>query len=553
MLKTYILLAGVFALLIIPDTTAQSSGAKPGIHGQPSDSQMRGGAPTNDECSTAIPLTVGETCTAIVGTNENATQSLPPSDDCSAFVPEQANDVWFSFVAIGTSTTVDLTGTMSYDAILEVFEGTCSALVPLGCSDDNFPSDPPTLDMTETFVAATTPGETYYVRAYYYNYDDGTGIVYPDDFTFSICAYESPDAPPNDLCEDAIDQALAIGSTITMSGNNIGATEEPAVGDILVWHSFTTTECADVKLNYWVDGPAFQMFYLVVITDCADFMNSFIWGSYTDSSVTYYQLPAGTYKVPVLVDAATTPIGDYTIEASATVCDTYCAAFSAGCDEFASNVNIGNIDNASDCGSMYQNFTDLSTVLSIGMDHGITVNNNPNSYFLGDQCTVWVDWNQDLDLEDAGEAFTLTSDDDALTFTGNIVPPADAILGATRMRVRLQYSEEPLPCGRADYGDVEDYTVVVQNGSSISEGAAGDWSIFPNPSNGNITISGSQLNGAVNVELRDMTGRVVYSTSLNTSEGQDVTLALSGVLASGNYHLNLMSASGRTVRSVMVR
>jgi hypothetical protein len=45
--------------------------------------------------------------------------------------------------------------------------------------------------------------------------------------------------------------------------------------------------------------------------------------------------------------------------------------------------------------------------------------------------------------------------------TGDITVPADALLGATRMRVIKKFSTVPDACNAAGYGQAEDYTVVV--------------------------------------------------------------------------------------------
>ncbi len=551
MLKPYTLITGMALVLLSANASAQHSGPKPGMTPGTPNSHLRGAEPVNDECAGAISLTVGTTCVGTAGISDAATESLPANADCVQFPSLEANDMWYSFVATTTSTTIDVTGMNDYDVVFEVFEGTCGALVSIGCADNNFPEVPPAESLTETFVAATNIAQTYYVRTYYYNFDNG-GTVNPTDFNFSICVYESPAPPANDNCVDAVDQALAVGNTISMSGDNTGATLDTDLGDVAVWHSFTTTECSDVVLNYCVEGSTFNDFYIVLFGDCADLENSVVFGDADQCNAYFAQLPAGTYYVPVLV-STDTPSGAYTVDATATACDVYCAASSGTCDEFTANVTIGTIDNASGCGPTYQNFTDLSTVLVIGNDHAITVTNNPDAFYEGDQCTVWVDWNQDFDFEDEGETFTLTTADAFETFTGNIVPPVDAALGATRMRIRMNYDDEALPCGVAEYGDVEDYTVVVENPVGIAEEAAGNWNVFPNPSNGNITIAGLQVSGAMTVQLHDMTGRLVYTTNRTVTANQAVSLELAGQLATGTYQLSLVSPIGRTVRPVMVR
>jgi len=61
-------------------------------------------------------------------------------------------------------------------------------------------------------------------------------------------------------------------------------------------------------------------------------------------------------------------------------------------------------------------------------------------------------------------------------YTANIVPPVDAMPGPTRMRVQIIYSAVPDPCVASfSYGEVEDYTLVVDSDFT-------DWLTFTPPS-----------------------------------------------------------------------
>lgn len=682
--KPYTILSSAAFLLLTLGASAQ--GPKPGMHGVPGVAHSRGGgAPANDECAGAIVITVGATCTTTAGSTLDATETLAAAGDCGPFTSEFANDVWYSFVATSAYTVVDVTGIGDFDAILQVFGGTCAAPEALGCADENYPVDPFTENMTESIEVATTVGSTYYVRAYRYQYTDEPAVASSDfticayqgegpppppandecegaivltvgtacnaiegstlsateslpasecsDFTaesaldvwfsftatsaattidvingetfdavveyfsgdcgalvsegcvdagspehlfatttigttyyvrvydyspdeeagdFSICAYETPAPPANDECADAVDQALAMGATITFTGDNTGATEDVSVETVLVWHSFTTTECADVTLNYCVAGSEFTGFLINLVTDCADPLNGLLTGDATACDVIFYQLPAGTYLIPVLVEDGSTPIGAYSLTATASACDSYCAGYSEGCDEFIATLTFGTLNNSSECGPTYGDYTDQTTVVMREENMPISVMNNPEAFYEADQCAAWFDWNQNNSFEDAGEMYPLTSADLGATFTGTVAVPADATLGATRMRVRMMYTGDVLACGMATYGDVEDYMVDVHEAVGIVERMAGNWAIFPNPSNGSFTISGVQLSGPVAVEVRDMTGRLVYTTNRTLQANVPVNVDLAGELATGTYHLALVTPEGRTVRPVMV-
>jgi hypothetical protein len=144
----------------------------------------------------------------------------------------------------------------------------------------------------------------------------------------------------------------------------------------------------------------------------------------------------------------------------------YCfaGANTDGCstgDEYISNVSIGSINNSSACGVvMYENYTTLTTPVVVGSSYPISVTNL--NTFIGDQVTVWVDWNQNGSFSDVGE-------ETALIYTpnlgsGTITVPANAFNGNTTMRVRLNFTGTMDPCGFTNYGEVEDYTLTVSGG-----------------------------------------------------------------------------------------
>ncbi|MCZ7556665.1 MAG: T9SS type A sorting domain-containing protein [Bacteroidia bacterium] len=144
----------------------------------------------------------------------------------------------------------------------------------------------------------------------------------------------------------------------------------------------------------------------------------------------------------------------------------YCTAGSTYCgggDEQISNVTVAGINNNSGCGTGgYSDYTATVTpgAMTAGSSYPISVT---NLYaYTGDQVNVWVDWNNNNVFTDAGEAFLLSTTNNAL-FTGNITCPVGTLTGNKRMRVRLSYypTLTNLSCGVETFGEVEDYTIAV--------------------------------------------------------------------------------------------
>jgi len=152
----------------------------------------------------------------------------------------------------------------------------------------------------------------------------------------------------------------------------------------------------------------------------------------------------------------------------------YCTA-SGGGDEYIYKVQVADINkvSATYTSGGYADYTATdSTEMEIGTSYDLDIisavgGSVPNGY-EGDQCGVWLDWNQDGDFSDPNELVYAEEGDGNGTYSSTITPPEGAIPGTTRMRVRLTYTGALGPCGVTEYGEVEDYTIIVTGGTTIS-------------------------------------------------------------------------------------
>jgi hypothetical protein len=140
----------------------------------------------------------------------------------------------------------------------------------------------------------------------------------------------------------------------------------------------------------------------------------------------------------------------------------YCdASMTSTQDEYISNVLCGTINNTSGWQATVANYTAISTVILAGGSEPITITNgNP---WAADKVTCWVDWNKDFTFGVAtDEEFKLLNVGGlGASFTGAIAVPAGTPNGNYRMRIRMNYSTDPVPCGAMSFGEIEDYTISV--------------------------------------------------------------------------------------------
>lgn len=133
----------------------------------------------NDECAAALPLSNG---VPVAFDTTAATLSATPWPCANSTAP----DLWYSYTATatGVSLTFSTCGS-SYDTALEVFDGTCAALISIDCNDDSCGLQ------SSVVLNSVTAGQTYLVRVGGFGSGSGSG---------SLLATEG--APPVSGCVD---------------------------------------------------------------------------------------------------------------------------------------------------------------------------------------------------------------------------------------------------------------------------------------------------------------------------------------------------------------
>lgn len=190
-----------------------------------------GASAQSDNCATATLLSPSSSsvCTPVSGTSAGATQSMP---GCAGTADD---DVWYKFVAGVSSYSLTISPSVNYDAVLEVFSGSCGSLNSMECDDYDSQGG-----IESTHLTGLTPGQTYYFRVYEYSAGSGSN-------TFTVCLAESV-APSNDDCANATLITSASGTVCAspLSGTSYGGTDSGLSGcagfqDDDVWYKFVAT------------------------------------------------------------------------------------------------------------------------------------------------------------------------------------------------------------------------------------------------------------------------------------------------------------------------
>lgn len=131
--------------------------------------------PVNDDCTNAIVIPVNTTCITLTGTVANGTMSMQ-NNECNGNTGFANDDVWYSFIATSPVHTITLDGNGDFDAVIELYDGTCANTTPMECSDETLGGG---IEVITTNLLV--PGNTYAVRVFHWY------MSLPQNPTFSIC------------------------------------------------------------------------------------------------------------------------------------------------------------------------------------------------------------------------------------------------------------------------------------------------------------------------------------------------------------------------------
>lgn len=206
----------------------------------------------------------------------------------------------------------------------------------------------------------------------------------------------------------------------------------------------------------------------------------------------------------------------------------------------------------------YADFKSISTTVKRGETHQLTINTNTDGNFET-KTFAWVDWNQNcqFDENEKYDLGTVANNSNGQTSLSplSVTIPADAKIGSTILRVSTKFSGDgnPSVCENNFDGEVEDYTIVVDNTASTQDTAFNNFNLYPNPSNGKIRLTFETKNNAnVSIKLFDIRGRLIETKDFNNTSSifsEDLTF---DTIGTGLYLLQIQNGNLQTTKKLMI-
>ena len=214
----------------------------------------------------------------------------------------------------------------------------------------------------------------------------------------------------------------------------------------------------------------------------------------------------------------------------------YCASQGGSiADEKIGRVVFGSIDNSIATTSGYSNFTSLSTAVNRGSAYTITITPSWTSTAYSEGYAVFIDYNADGDFTDSGETVWTNAATATTPVSGTFTIPPTASLGATRMRVSMKYNGIPTSCEAFQYGEVEDYTVVINGGVSDTQAPSAPTSLAALGT----TQTSTNLTWNAATDNVGVTGYDVYQGAVLKASVTTTSYAVSGLTAATAYSFSV--------------
>ena len=242
--------------------------------------------------------------------------------------------------------------------------------------------------------------------------------------------------------------------------------------------------------------------------------------------------------------------------------DGYCCSYAnSAFNHWIKEVKVGTAyTNNSGNNNGYGDFTASNIPLNAGSNYTLKLTRGVLKKGFGDlYWSVWIDFNHNLAFEASEKVYTtgsggLIGGNPYLT-TATIHIPNTALDGATRMRVSLKYGALPDACEIIEVGEMEDYTIFINNSEASEKTAELNFlqaTLQPNPARETTLVNYFQSTSApIEIRLFDVTNRLVHEQMLPASTAGQYTLQVANQTP-GLYFVEISNGMSRTVQKLVV-
>ena len=226
--------------------------------------------------------------------------------------------------------------------------------------------------------------------------------------------------------------------------------------------------------------------------------------------------------------------------------------------EIGSVRNVSSSSNSTNSNKVYYDYT-VSSCLTTAFTTDLVVANNPQSIKLANEGTnvgkysAWIDYNNDGSFSSSELVVT-----DEIIGVGSFATPTEKIFNFTipttgiildtplRMRVVGDFPGASItPCGQLQYGEVEDYSIVLKANALSVEDFVSKPFISPNPSLGIVNINYDK--NISEVTIINVSGQSVLNKKYNKS---NITLDINH-LSPAIYFIRITSENRITTQKII--
>jgi hypothetical protein len=247
--------------------------------------------------------------------------------------------------------------------------------------------------------------------------------------------------------------------------------------------------------------------------------------------------------------------GDESAWMSSSFYTGYCIPEPSSVDnEGITNVTFGSINNTTGVEpTNYGDYSDLVTTVQQNTTVNVAITFTTGYTY---NTSIYVDWNNDLDFDDAGEEVYTGESlvDEPTTLMASFQVPVDAALGVHRLRIGSADFGPVTPCYTGSYGSFEDYSInVIENNGCQNTTGTLDVTACPEVTINDVTYDAEGTYTQILTNALGCDSLLTINVTIGTSVTGSVTIAecaasytLNGQTynASGTYTQNLTSVFG---------